>query len=287
MTRQKKASNREGTPQESRSKLKLGGRNDSSRTLLNWLDVGRSVSVPLVVLAIAIVLGQGIALRRKFPLVDHPRVVAEAVLVARVGTVGIAYLHGQHGARFVRLHVAPQATVPAEHDVELLEQMRKELRLVPLKVVAEAAWYFVVLLVAVLLPLQRAWRRKRSVRFFALSGAAGVSAAAFLFQLPIFLGYDGSIFTNWVGPGAYSYSSSRVDVTGLSGVTVSYRPFLEALIAPAFWLLSYAVSDTSIPVLVWTPMIAVVYSLPGACGGYVLGVLAASRTSELDNVTAS
>lgn len=134
---------------------------------------------------------------------------------------------------------------------------------------------------------RRAWRSNGPVRLFALSGAAGVSAAALLFQVPIFLGYDSSIFTNWVGPGAYSYSSSRIHVTGLSGVTVSYRMFLEALIAPAFTLLSHVVSVTNIPFWILAPMIALVYALPGACVGYAAGVVARLTRPEIDGVKVS
>ena len=259
----------------------------SPRSLLNSQEVSRSASVLLVILAIAIAVAQGIALNRKFPVVDHPRSLARAVLVARVGSVGIAYIHGQHGARFVRLRLTAQPTARPHHDGELLEHMRKELRLIPTKALAEAVWYFVVSLVAVCLPLRRAWRSNKSVRLFAFSGAVGVSAAALIFQVPIFLGYDSSIFTNWVGPGAYSYSSSRVDVTGLSGVTVSYRTFLEALIAPAFRLLSYFMSDTSFPLWILAPMIALVYSLPGACLGCAVGIVARLRKPERDSAVVS
>lgn len=234
----------------------------------------RGTRATLIILVAAILAGQGIALHHKLPVYQPgPRKVVPVFLGAFAAR-RVGYVHGHHGAVLVRLRPGVAATLqaPPEEPGEIAEAMQLELKRIPLKAGAEAVWYFLVFFGVIFLPLRWAWRRHASRRLFALAGAAALFTAAGLLQAPIFFGYDASIFSNWVGPGAYSYSTSALAVTGIPGITVSYRTFLEAMMAPPAKLLLLLFSEGG-PLPLFVLFIAFIYSLLGALAGFLAATL--------------
>lgn len=233
-------------------------------------------------LLMAIVIGETVALHRKFPLYHAGRSRIAPVYLRHVAGLNIGYVRGHHGAHFVRLPPGSPShtrTVAAEQ-VEIATAMQAELGRMPLKILGEISWYFAVIFGVICVPFRFACRRRKSGHVLAIIGAVAFFAGALLFQLPITLGYDGSVFSNWVGPGAYSYSRPHMGVTGIPGVTVSYRPFLEAMIAPPAKLV-FALMRPDQEVSFWPFSLAVafIYSLLGGLVGYLAAIIGRFRQS--------
>ncbi len=124
-----------------------------------------------------------------------------------------------------------------EEDFNVYEAMRRELDLVPLKTFLEIVLYLTALLI-----LFRGPFLLDKLRFLPACGPtwryywAGAISGAISFwvmAMPlIVLDYGPPLFSNWIGPGALSYSSGPILVSHGGGMTVSYRNMIETLI---FW----------------------------------------------------
>jgi hypothetical protein len=241
--------------------------------------MARSTALTISVLVVAISIGQVIALDRKFPVVA-PTSRPLPVYLQNVGGFAVGFVHGHHGAYLVRIRTTRPTEIPSNvpSSFEVANAMREELRFIPLKLGAEAAWYFAIFFGVVFSPVRWAWRRRFSVRGFTVVTATVVFMAAMLLQAPIIFGYDESIFSTWAGPGAYSYSRPHVGVTGIPGVTVSYRTFLEAMISVPAKIVFFVVAPRDqVPVGVLFFVVALIYSLFGAAAGCV-ATLSRDRT---------
>jgi hypothetical protein len=177
----------------------------------------------------------------------------------------IGFLRGQHGAWLVR---TPSATFPAPSSAGPLSPLEPEmaeiLSSLPRKALLEGILYAAALLSGALL-LPAASRRVARTRLPALArhvivGLFTVALGALILSPYLFLGYGGCAFTNWVGPGALSYSGVYLRLSPHPGDTVSYRNVVEVVAYPGLWLASYlnssrAESETPQWVLVLTELI--------------------------------
>jgi hypothetical protein len=241
----------------------------------------RGTAVTVAVLIAMITVGQVIALHHKFSEAERRPSNRTPVFLREIAGISMGFVLGHHGARFITLSSNDLPRGGADYSTELARLkavMQTELDRIPLKIIAEAVWYFAVVFFVVCRPLAVSWRRRASPSSLAATGATVLFAATVVFQVPIAFGYDGSIFSNWVGPGAYSYSRPYVGVTGISGVTVSYRPFLEAMITPATKALRPLIwSDEGLPFWPGVAAVAFVYGCVGAAVGYVGGAFRKMR----------
>ena len=195
----------------------------------------RRHSIALLVMTGIVGLLQLFALAHKFPRFVPSTRFPQAVPLARVASVNIGIIRGHHGAVFVRTSdLSRNPPLSKESDAaEVQLAMRRELRRVPVKLFAEWVWYVVVAFFVVYLPIVTARVRAALRRTVVLVSACAFLAAAALFQLPLAFGYDSSMFSTWAGPGAYSSSGPYLSISGNTGVSVSYRIFLEAMVLPA------------------------------------------------------
>jgi hypothetical protein len=192
-----------------------------------------------LILAVAIVALQILFLVEKFaPFAPSPW-VREPAELAQFGNLRIGVVRTIHGAQFVRLAIGEPALSRLQGDdaQEVESAMRQQLRSIPVKVVLEGVWYFLLIFGVIYLPIERVARAGQAPWKIALVSGASFFLALILLQLPLFFGYDGSIFTTWHGPGAASWSRPAPRLTGALGIAVSYRFVLEAILAPAFKLI--------------------------------------------------
>jgi hypothetical protein len=137
------------------------------------------------------------------------------------------YVTGQHGARLVR--TAPDARPLDEGDervgVSVHDEMQRELAMAPARAALELLLYAVAAAGAWATGRLALLRRARRWRWLLLPLVAG-----WTLSLPLlFIGYGTSMYSNYVGPGAFSSSGPYIEVTFLPAETVSYRSAMEAL----------------------------------------------------------
>ena len=191
----------------------------------------------------------GVAVGQCFALLHAVRPVSperfgSATFLQSVAGWHIGFLRGQHGAWLVRVPASDfSASTAGGAETDLAGEMHHLLLSLPQKAVLEACLYIVALL-AFLLAIPALSRRLslRAVsvrRRFVGMGALGTAVGIILFSPYLVAGYGGSAYTNWVGPGAYSYSGSYLRVSQHAGETVSYRNAVEALALPGLWSSSF------------------------------------------------
>jgi len=207
-----------------------------------------------------LVAGQALFLDWKVPWIspeDYAR-VGHDLEQTRVWRLG--YTAGIHGARLVR--TAPDAR-PAEEgrhlaarDFDLNSEMRRELVLLPARAALELLFYLLVAGVVIsagrLTQLRRRWVLLPMI-------------AASLLSIPLLaFGYGASIYSTYVGPGAFSSSGPYVGVSFIPAETVSYRSMAEALgLAPVF-LLRLIPFGVPLPFqLLWIVIVAGFYGVVG------------------------
>ncbi len=148
------------------------------------------------------------------------------------------FVLGHHGAFLVRTLAAgaaptrcPVMVDPCSEELEGL--MADELDGIPRLAALELAGYALLLAFVVLvLPGAMVWLLRRTPKRLRMPvlGFAAAAAVITLFLVPYAtIGYGGSAFTNWVGPGAFSYSGGYFWWPHTPGLTVSYRMVLEAV----------------------------------------------------------
>lgn len=146
------------------------------------------------------------------------------------------FIAGYHGAYLVKTPHAPDSPPvrhPVPEEADLASAMAHDLETYPAKSALEAIFYLVLMAYAFFLaPALRIKlapqlaRRGRKILFEIAAWSLGWTLAC----LPLIgLGYGGSLFTTWAGPGAWIYSGPYPGfITGLPAETISYRPLLEA-----------------------------------------------------------
>jgi hypothetical protein len=190
----------------------------------------------------AIAVGQWAALRHSVRVVPSTD-FGKATYLRSLNGWRIGFLKGQHGAWLVR---TPSATFPVPSSagpVSPLEtEMAEILSSLPRKALLEGILYAAALLSGALL-LPAASRRVAGTRLPALArhvivGLFSVALGALILSPYLFLGYGRCAFTNWVGPGALSYSGAYLRLSPHPGDTVSYRNVVEVVALPGLWLAS-------------------------------------------------
>jgi hypothetical protein len=147
-----------------------------------------------------------------------------------------SYITAYHGSFLVkarRVETVPFSSRAPATDHEVHDAMRRELRLVPAKLIVEAAYYLTVLLTSFFLCR---WTRRRIAhsrnRAFRLVPLLYPGAVFWtLATLPLALSYGNPVFSRWIGPGCLSYSFDQMGSPG-PGLTVSYRPLVEMISLP-------------------------------------------------------
>jgi hypothetical protein len=146
------------------------------------------------------------------------------------------YVSGRHGARLVR--TAPEARPAGEAGLfapgsDLDGPMLRELQMAPALAGLELVLYLLVTLAVARVGRFASVRRGARWRWLLLPLIAG-----WLLSLPLLaVGYGSSIYSNYVGPGAFSSSGPYLRVSFIPAETVSYRSLMEALGLAPLWLL--------------------------------------------------
>ena len=147
-------------------------------------------------------------------------------------------------------------------DDEVRAVMARELDLVAVKTALELALYVALLLWGF---FGIRWFRSkliggsdRRLRWFAAGVASWIIPWTFAASPLLLLGYGNPLFTNWMGPGALSWSTGY-PISWSPGLSVSYRWFIEMA---SFW-----------PVLLLATVAhAVMHYLPAMSGGMVVWI---------------
>lgn len=207
------------------------------------------------------------------------------------------FVRGHHGARLVRARIAagsPPATFTdvdrLQVDATLRSRMQHELDRVAAEATLEALLY-VALLVLVFAPaawiLPRHYRDRDSVLCVSLQGAVKGAMLGTVALLPLALArYGEPLYTNWVGPGAVSYSGPYLGPSPGTGFTVSYRFFVEVfalwpyVIARSARGTADAIRSVPPPLMLWLTT-AAYYGALGACWA-VGSAPAKGRATRLD-----
>jgi hypothetical protein len=142
------------------------------------------------------------------------------------------YVKGWHGAVLVKTPNEAKS-IPVNKRIgtdEITQAMARELEMVPWKFAGELILYLSLLGFMLFIPRWLAHRLSESGRQLRIMPmyAALWAAAWCAFILPLLtIGYGASIFTNWQGPGALSYSGPHPMAQAIPADTISYRPLVE------------------------------------------------------------
>lgn len=145
------------------------------------------------------------------------------------------FLWDHHGAWLVKTENVEEA-VPLDSCIGwdgLCNELLEEINLIPLKTILELCLYGVILVYMFwVVPWQR-------TKFAFLQDSVGKEILVetvlwilgwTILLLPLLLfDYGQSLYTNWIGPGAASWSGMYYEVSGAQGVTISYRTWLEII----------------------------------------------------------
>lgn len=128
-----------------------------------------------------------------------------------------------------------------EEDVGVKKTMLDELELVPIKTMMESALYLGVFFLVFWGPSRLIKQRFLSScspfwREFLTGTISGMICFWVMVMPLIVLDYGPPLFSNWIGPGAMSYSTGMRPVSSGGGMTISYRNVVEQLI---FWPLVF------------------------------------------------
>lgn len=212
----------------------------------------RELLLPALIAVLAVATLQAYAWDRKITTVDEETYFDRAFDLRINGQDRVGYHIERHGAVFVHT-TASGATgqrAPEREEIEPVRAfMQAELDWLPWKAALEGVWYA---LVAVALTVSFMRAARLTPRRAAYRGALAVWKAWCVFLLPLWLGYGQPVFSNWIGPGALSWSGPYFYSEWTPGLTVSYRPLVEALaLMPALALepvLSWLLYFVSMPV---------------------------------------
>ncbi|MFN7954082.1 MAG: hypothetical protein U0610_20320 [bacterium] len=152
------------------------------------------------------------------------------------------FLCGHHGCVLAKTRNLGPSYRPVRDEVEpaVRDAMAEELRRVPRKIVGELALYAVLVwwgcvFTPWLRLRSRGWSRRRVL--WHATGAVGGLGFLLLASTPYLVFRLGApLFSNWVGPGALSYTTG-LGLTGGPGLTVSYRSFLELVFLGPIYVL--------------------------------------------------
>lgn len=185
------------------------------------------------------------------------------------------YAPGHHGAHLVRS--APDAR-PAqreglggsgEYALAVRSEMEHELFASPARASLEFAFYLLVSVLVVGVSTMASVRRVGRYRWSLI-----LVTAALLLSLPLLsIGYGCSMYSNYVGPGAFSSSSGYLRVTLIPAETVSYRSVAEAVGLAPLLLLRPVLSGAWLDVvpfrLFWCVLVVAFYGVAGFAVGFV------------------